>query len=61
MLKVIGAVVSAALLAACASPLSGDYATGKGKTMAVTKEVWGYYQDYVTSASIDVEVSCASQ
>jgi hypothetical protein len=51
MLKVCGAVLAAALLAACASPLSGEYASGKGKTMTVSKEVWGYYKDYVTKIS----------
>jgi hypothetical protein len=51
MLKKFSAVMSAALLAACASPLSGEYASGKGKTMVVTKEVWGYYQDYMSKIS----------
>jgi hypothetical protein len=51
MLKKFCAVMLAALLAACASPLSGEYASGKGKTMVVTKEVWSYYQDYVGKIS----------
>ena len=38
----------AVLLAACASPLSGEYAKGSdGKTMLVTQQVWGWYKDYV--------------
>lgn len=49
MLKKFGAVLLAALLAACASPLSGDYAKGKGKTLSITKEVWGGYQEYLSA------------
>jgi hypothetical protein len=51
MLRILGAVLMAALLGACASPLSGEYATGKGKSMVVSKEVWGAYQDYVSKIS----------
>jgi hypothetical protein len=51
MFKLIGAVLLAALLAACSSPLSGEYASGKTKTMLVSKEVWGAYQDYVGKIS----------
>jgi hypothetical protein len=51
MWKKIGAVALAVLLSACASPLSGEYAVGKGKTMLVPKEVWGWYKDYVTKIS----------
>ena len=51
MWKLFGAVLLAVILAACASPLSGDYAQGKGKTVLVTKEVWGWYQDYVAKIS----------
>ena len=49
MLRVFGAVLVAALLAACASPLSGDYAKGKGKTLSITKDVWSGYQEYLTA------------
>jgi hypothetical protein len=45
----LGAVLLAALVAACASPLSGDYAKGKGKTLAITRHVWGGYQEYLTA------------
>jgi hypothetical protein len=52
MLKVFGAAILAVLLAACASPLSGEYAEGSnGKTMLVTQQVWGWYQDYVGKIS----------
>ena len=47
MLKIFGAALLAALLAACASPLSGDYAKGHGKTLMVSKRVWSGYQEYV--------------
>ncbi len=52
MLKWVGAAVLAVLLGACASPLSGDYAEGSnGKTLLVTKQVWGFYQEYVGKIS----------
>jgi hypothetical protein len=53
MMKKLGAVMLMALLAACASPLSGEYAKGRtnGKTMVLTKEVWSWYKDYVTKIS----------
>jgi hypothetical protein len=51
MLRILGAVLLAALVAGCASPLSGEYASGKSKTMLVGKEVWGAYQDYVGKIS----------
>ncbi len=47
MLRIIGAVLVAALLAGCASSLSGDYAKGKGKTLSVTQDVWDGYQQYL--------------
>ena len=51
MLRILGAVLVAVLLAACASPLSGDYAKGKGKTLSVTKDVWAGYQEYLSLIS----------
>jgi len=51
MLKVVGAALLTVLLAACASPLSGDYAKGKGKTLSISKEVWSGYQEYLTKIS----------
>jgi len=52
MLKLFGAAVLAAFLAACSSPLSGEYAEGSsGKTMLVTQEVWSWYKEYVTKIS----------
>ncbi len=47
MLRIVIAVLVAAALAACASPLSGQYASGKGKTLLVAKNVWEGYQEYV--------------
>jgi hypothetical protein len=47
MLRILGAVLVAALLAGCASSLSGDYAKGKGKTLSVTQDVWSGYQKYL--------------
>jgi len=47
MLRILGAVLAAALLAACTSSLAGDYAKGKGKTLSVSKEVWAGYQEYL--------------
>ena len=47
MLRFLGAVLVAALLSACASSLSGDYAEGKSKTLLVTKDVWAGYQEYL--------------
>jgi len=49
--KMLAVAMSALLLSACASSLSGDYAEGKGKTVMVPKEVWGWYEDYVTKIS----------
>jgi len=37
----------AALVAACASPLSGPYASGNGKTLMVSQKVWDGYKEYV--------------
>ena len=52
MLKWVGTAMLAVLLGACASPLSGEYAEGSnGKTLLVTKQVWGWYQDYVGKIS----------
>ena len=51
MLRLFGAALLAALLAACASPLSGDYAKGKGKTLVVSKDVWAGYQEYLSLIS----------
>jgi hypothetical protein len=51
MLRVVSAALLAVLLAACSSPLSGEYASGKTKTMTVSKEVWGAYEDYVSKIS----------
>src|SRR5262245_41068698 len=49
MLRIFGAVLVAALLVGCASPLSGDYAKGKGKTLSITKDVWAGYQEYLSA------------
>lgn len=46
MLKKFGAVLLAALLAACAS--SGPYSGSTGKTLVVSQKVWAWYQDYLT-------------
>ena len=48
MIKKFGAVLLAALLAACAS---GEYSGSSGKTLVVSKEVWGWYKDYATKIS----------
>jgi hypothetical protein len=51
-LAAIAAVFGAMLLlSGCSSPLSGEYATGKSKTMTVSKEVWGGFQEYVGKIS----------
>ena len=47
MKSLISAVCMAALLAAWASPLSGQYAKGNGKTLLVSKKVWDGYTQYV--------------
>jgi hypothetical protein len=47
MLRILGAVFMAALVAACASPLSGQYASGNGKTLMVSQKVWDGYKEYV--------------
>jgi hypothetical protein len=45
----IGAVLGAALLlGSCASPLSGEYARGKGKTLQITQKVWDGYRQYLS-------------
>jgi hypothetical protein len=49
MLRIVGAVLVAALLAACAG--SGEYSGSKGKTLVITQQVWGWYKDYVTKIS----------
>jgi hypothetical protein len=51
MLKVFGAALLAALLVACASPLSGQYKKGGDKTLLITKDVWAGYQEYLTLIS----------
>ena len=51
MLRFFGAVLVAALLAGCASSLSGQYAEGKGKTLLVSKETWAGYQEYLALIS----------
>jgi hypothetical protein len=48
MIKKFGAVILLALLAACAS---GEYSGSSGKTLIVSKQVWGWYKDYVTKIS----------
>jgi hypothetical protein len=50
MLKIVSAVLMAVLVAACASPLSGNYAEGgkDGRTILVDKRTWDWYQEYVT-------------
>lgn len=47
-LRVLATVILAGLLAACSSPLSGEYAGSHGKTLPVTQQVWDWYKDYVT-------------
>jgi len=39
----------AALVAACGSPLSGQYASGQGKTLMVSQKVWDGYKEYVVA------------
>ena len=52
MLRRLSAVLMAGLLAACASPLSGEYAEGSnGKTLLVTQKVWGWYKEYAQRIS----------
>ena len=51
MLKVLGAALLAALLVACASPLSGQYKKGSDKTLLVSKSVWAGYQEYLSLIS----------
>jgi hypothetical protein len=46
MLRILSAILLAALVAGCASPLSGQYATGNGKTLMVSKKVWNGYKEY---------------
>jgi len=48
MLKILSAVLVAVLVAACASPLSGEYAKGKTKTLVISQGVWSGYQEYMT-------------
>jgi hypothetical protein len=51
-MKAFVVVLSALLLAGCASASSGEYASGpKGKTMVVSKEVWAFYHEYVGMVS----------
>jgi hypothetical protein len=47
MLKKFGVILLAAVLAACASSNS-EYSGSNGKTLVVSKQVWGWYKDYVT-------------
>ncbi len=49
MLKIFGAAILAASLAACAS--SGAYSGSSGRTLVVSKEVWAFYQEYVGKIS----------
>jgi hypothetical protein len=49
MLKMFGALLLAASLAACASPSA--YSGNNGKTLLVSKEVWGFYKEYVGKIS----------
>ena len=51
MMRIVVAALLAAALAACASPLSGDYAKGKGKTLKVNQQTWSGYQEYLTAIS----------
>jgi hypothetical protein len=52
MLKKLGAILLATLLAGCASTLSGEYTSGpKGKTMVLSKEVWAFYHEYEAKIS----------
>jgi hypothetical protein len=46
MLKTFGAIVMAVSLAACAT---GEYSGSNGKTLLVSKEVWGWYQEYAAA------------
>ena len=43
MLRIVSAVLVAALLAGCAS--NSEYSGSTGKTLLVSKEVWGFYKD----------------
>jgi hypothetical protein len=47
MLRILGAALMAALLVACGSPMSGQYARGNGKTLMVSQKVWDGYKEYV--------------
>jgi hypothetical protein len=46
MLRILSVILLAVLVAACSSPLSGQYASGNGKTLVVSKKVWAGYKDY---------------
>jgi hypothetical protein len=46
MSKKFGAVMSAVLLAACASS-SSQYSGSSGKTLLVSQQVWGWYKEYL--------------
>ena len=48
MFRIIAAALAAVMLSACASALSGDYASGKSKTLLVEKDAWSGYQDYLS-------------
>jgi hypothetical protein len=53
MFRLFGVVVLAISLCACVSnsSLTGEYAKGSGKTLVITKSVWGGFQDYATKVS----------
>ena len=48
MFKIVAVALAAVLLSACASSLSGDYASGKSKTLLVSKDTWSGYQEYLS-------------
>lgn len=47
MLRILSAVLAAALLAACASPFKSAYDAPDGQTLLVSKRDWDSFQEYL--------------
>jgi hypothetical protein len=47
MFRLVGAVLLAALLGACASPFKSEFNAPDGKTLLVSKRDWNDFQEYL--------------